>query len=70
MTSADKKKTISAEERIQDLEAKFAYQQYWLDQLNDVVREQGEFIEILKAELKSVKGRLLESFDQEKPPHY
>ena len=70
MTSADKDTTISVEERIQDLEAKFAHQQYWLDQLNDVVREQGEFIEILKAELKSLKGRLLESFDQEKPPHY
>ena len=70
MTSADKNTTISVEERIQDLEAKFAHQQYWLDQLNDVVREQGEFIEILKAELKSLKGRLLESFDQEKPPHY
>ena len=70
MNSADKKKSILVNERIQDLEAKFAHQQYWLDQLNDVVREQGEFIEILKAELKSLKGRLLESFDQEKPPHY
>ena len=70
MTPTDKKTTSSLEERIQDLEAKFAHQQYWLDQLNDVVREQGELIEILKTEIKSLKGRLLESFDQEKPPHY
>ena len=46
------------------------HQQAWIDDLNQVVREQSDHIEYLQAELIRLKGSLSESAAEEKPPHY
>lgn len=56
--------------RIEELEIRYMHQQAWIDDLNQVVREQSDHIEYLQAELIRLKGSLSESAAEEKPPHY
>jgi len=65
---------MSDEERLIALESKNAYLENFLNELNEVVIEQGKVIktlleetEMLKRELEEGKGALP---DKEKPPHY
>ena len=56
--------------RIEELEIRYMHQQAWIDDLNQVVREQSDQIEVFRAELIRLKGSLSESAAEEKPPHY
>ena len=56
--------------RIEELEVRYMHQQAWLDDLNQVVREQSEMITRLRLELERVKESFTERASEEKPPHY
>lgn len=62
------------EDRIQELEIRYTLQQDLLQQLSDVVAQQGAAIARLRAELDEIKNpRATDAlpFDpDEKPPHY
>ena len=58
------------EKRIEDLEVRYTHQQVWIDELNEVVREQSELIEKLRNELIRLRENVSERISQEKPPHY
>lgn len=65
------------EQRLTDVETRFLYQENTIEQLNQVVCEQQDQIQQLKATLeivtKSLKHLLEQSNDirpHEKPPHY
>ena len=64
----DELKRISS--RIEELEIRYMHQQAWIDDLNQVVREQSDQLEYLQTELIRLKGSLAESAAEEKPPHY
>lgn len=66
--------------RIVEIETKFAFLEETVDQLNEVILDQGREIERLKRLLKELEGRVAtkhdggpeESLDplEERPPHY
>lgn len=66
------------EERIIDIETKFAYQEETLFQLNEVIYAQQKQIDQLEATCKQLIGRISEISESrneqqsspEKPPHY
>ena len=56
--------------RSEELEVRYMHQQAWMDDLNQVVREQSEMIMRLRHELERVKDTVTERASEEKPPHY
>lgn len=68
--------TTAIEERFQDLETRFAYQEKALSELSDVVFRQQRTLDALEQRVKKMSEQLRElgftgddSLDQ-KPPHY
>ena len=66
------------DERIIHLEKQLAHQEYTIQQLNDLMREQGDAIERLEKELHIIKAKIDDDdlIDPERtpaddrPPHY
>ena len=62
------------DQRLVELETRYTLQQDLLQQLSDVVAEQGREIQRLQQELERLKGRVSDApppFDpDERPPHY
>ena len=66
------------EERLIELETKFAYQEKSLDELNKVIYSQQKQIDQIEKALKTIVSKVKDSADQsslskdidEKPPHY
>ena len=65
------------EERLTKLESDLAYQQYTIDQLNEVVRSQADAIDALKKEIELLRLELQRKSDsderdpeRERPPHW
>lgn len=58
------------EQRLQDLEVRYTHQQSWIDDLNQVVRDQGDLIALLRQEIKQLKEQFKEGISDERPPHY
>lgn len=62
------------EERIVELEIRFTHQQRMLEELSEVLREQGRAIVGLAADLTTLRARLAagpeEHPDNDPPPHY
>jgi len=66
--------------RIIELETKFAFLEETVDQLNEVILDQGREIERLKSQLKELESRVATKHDggpeeshdalEERPPHY
>jgi len=56
--------------RVEELEVRYMHQQAWIDDLNQVVREQNEMITRLRLELERLKDTFSERVSAEKPPHY
>jgi SlyX protein len=65
-----------SEQRFVDIEMKLSHQEYLIEELNQVVREQTETITRLEMTLKKLSARVSETADarvgtgNEKPPHY
>lgn len=62
-------------ERLDDLEIKFSYQQETIDALNETVTKQWDLIERLRRQLERLEGQLIEMADgqggdEPPPPHY
>ena len=62
--------TESLQQRIAELEVRYMHQQAWMDDLNQVVREQSDLIIRLQQQLERMKDTLSERTTEEKPPHY
>lgn len=64
---------MTPEERLTELEIRYTHQQDLIEQLNDIVAQQGREIEALRAALDSMK-RQVEAAGvtppNEPPPHY
>jgi SlyX protein len=62
------------QDRIVELEIRYTHQQRMLEELSDVVAEQGRTIDRLAKELLALRARVAELGDEEpgddKPPHY
>lgn len=64
------------EQRFIDIEMKLSHQEFLIDELNQVVKEQTETITRLELTLKKLSARVSETADarvgagNEKPPHY
>jgi SlyX protein len=66
------------EQRLADLEARYAHQEQTLNDLSDTTVEQWDVIEALKRRLEQLQNRLSSveqgdhqsSSENEKPPHY
>ena len=65
--------------RLADLESRFAHTELMLQELRDVTREQWEEIDHLKRQVEHLKDRIAElergdggtpQLDNQKPPHY
>lgn len=74
-----KKAVISMnEERIIDIETRLTYQEAAMQELSDIIAEQGTLIDRLCAELEAVKQRVREQgesniaplSEERPPPHY
>ena len=75
--SPDQSKTPSnKDERLDDLEIQFAYQQDTIDSLNETVTKQWDVIEKLRLKITRLEGRLMEMSEWQSagneppPPHY
>jgi len=64
------------EQRVEELEVKFAFQDDTIHQLDLVIREQAQTIHRLQAELATVREQLKETLgaeapmEEQVPPHY
>ena len=61
------------EQRFVELELRYAYLERLVNELSDVVFEQGKTIDALRAELRRLRQHMDEPSDpigNEKPPHY
>lgn len=58
------------EEKLKNLEVRYTHQQAWIDDLNQVVRDQGDIIEAIREELGRLRENLQQGISNEKPPHY
>ena len=64
------------EEKIKDLEIKFAHQDFLVDQLNKIIASQQQTIEKMQKDIQDLKLSLLENTSQTRsleddiPPHY
>lgn len=64
------------EDRINDLEIKFSYQDELINELNLIVAEQSTYIEQIKKSLQELKTEKQDenvpnsSLENERPPHY
>jgi len=64
------------DERLNDLEIQFAYQQETIDSLNETVTKQWDVIEKLRLKITRLEGRLTEMSEwqgaghEPPPPHY
>jgi SlyX protein len=62
------------EERIVELEIRYTHQQRMLEELSEVVLEQGRALERLGRELETLRGRVEAGSEEEPanepPPHY
>ena len=58
------------EKRIEELEIRYSHQQVWIDELNQVVREQSELIDQLREEVMRLRDNVSQRIAEEKPPHY
>lgn len=64
------------EEKIKDLEIKFAHQDFLVDQLNKIVASQQQTIEKMQTDIQDLKLSLSEnttqprSLEDDVPPHY
>ena len=58
------------EEKLKNLEVRYTHQQAWIDDLNQVVRDQGDIIEAIREELGRLRENLKQGISNEKPPHY
>lgn len=58
------------EQKLTELEVRYTHQQAWIDDLNEVVREQGDVIAAIRDELARMRENLKEGVSNEKPPHY
>ncbi len=63
--------------RLDDLEVKFSYQQEMIDSLNDTVTKQWTEMDALRLQIRRLEARLQEVADQQghpgnepPPPHY
>ena len=56
------------EQRIDDLEVRYAFQEETIRQLDEVIQDSSAQIERLKNELKSVREQLKETLGPEAPP--
>ena len=65
---ADTVESLSS--RIEELEIRYMHQQAWIDDLNQVIREQNDTITHMRHELERLKDNLTEHAAEEKPPHY
>ena len=62
-----------SDKRLNELEAKYSFQEVSLERLSDEVRKQQQEILLLKEELKFLKENQKNDFHEnkdEKPPHY
>jgi uncharacterized coiled-coil protein SlyX len=64
-------------ERIDDLEVRYAFQEDTIRQLDEVVRQLGDELRALKAEMLELRAQMAETpegtpnkLEDEKPPHY
>lgn len=68
--------TENEEKRFIDIEMKLSHQEYLIEELNQVVKEQTETITRMEIALKKLSARVSETADSrvgagnEKPPHY
>jgi SlyX protein len=58
------------EQKLMDLEVRYTHQQAWIDDLNQVVREQGDVITAIREELERLRENIKQGVSNEKPPHY
>ena len=58
------------EQKLMDLEVRYTHQQAWIDDLNQVVREQGDLIAAIREELGRLRDNIKQGVSNEKPPHY
>lgn len=58
------------EQKLMDLEVRYTHQQAWIDDLNQVVREQGDIIAAIREELERLRENIKQGVSNEKPPHY
>lgn len=64
------------DKRLVELEIRYTQQQELLQELSDVLYQQGRVIDALRAELDRLKGKLeaepglVDARQQERPPHY
>ncbi len=56
--------------KLKNLEERYTHQQAWIDDLNQVVREQGDIILAIREELERLRENLKQGISNEKPPHY
>lgn len=69
---------MTNEERLIELEQKFAHQEFAMEQMQETLHEQGLLVHELEAKLKKLTDRLSEVMSSanpvgpgdEKPPHY
>lgn len=69
---------MNSEQRITDLEIRFAHQDHYLQQLNEIVVNQQKTIERLEKEVLDIKNSIggvgdvsgIRNLQDEKPPHY
>lgn len=69
--------TPDQDDRLNDLEIQFAYQQETIDSLNETVTKQWDLIEKLRLKISRMEGRLMEMSEWQSsggheppPPHY
>ena len=66
------------EQRIDDLEVRYAFQEDTVQQLDEVVRQLGDEVRALRREVQELRAQLAEApqgsgvnkLEDEKPPHY
>lgn len=69
---------MNDEQRITELEIRFAHQDHFIQQLNETVVAQGRKIELLEKALLDLKGQVssndgvtkIQGMKEDKPPHY
>ncbi|WP_244238504.1 SlyX family protein [Corallococcus terminator] len=69
-------KTAMEDKRLVELEIRYTQQQELLQELSDVLYQQGRVIDALRAEMDGLKRKLeaepgmVDARQQERPPHY
>lgn len=58
------------EQKLKSLEERYTHQQAWIDDLNQVVREQGDMLSAIRQELERLRENVKQGISNEKPPHY